>query len=70
MKVLDNIKRTLESIEAKKAPEVIAEEDKFAALYEKYNDIPAEALAAIIADVEAICNPVEAPAEEQEVVEN
>lgn len=70
MKVLDNIKRTLESIEAKKAPEVIAEEDKFAALYEKYNDIPAEALAAIIADVEAICNPVEAPAEEPEMVEN
>lgn len=70
MKVLDNIKRTLESIEAKKAPEVIAEEDRFAALYEKYNEIPADALAAIIADVEAICNPVEAPAEEPEMVEN
>lgn len=52
MKVLDSIKRTMESIEAEKCREMKQEgNEEFAELFEKYKDIPAEKLVEIIKDI-------------------
>ena len=64
MKLLENIKRTLESIEGMRAPKV-EEDAQIAKLLEKYKDIPAETLKAIVADVKADCAAHVEKAEEQ-----
>ena len=56
MKILESLKRTMESIEAKKACKN-EDFDKFAAIKEKYADIDPEKLDAIIADVKEVCAP-------------
>lgn len=71
MRLLESIKKQIESIEAKKNP--IVENEEFVELFEKYKDIPAETLKAIIADVKAVCMPAESEETEEpnkeEVVE-
>lgn len=52
MKVLDSIKRTMESIEADKQDSMKVEDhEEFAELFEKHSDIPKEKLVEIIDDV-------------------
>lgn len=63
MKVLEQLKRTLESLEDLRAQQT-EDDEEFAELFEKYSDIPAEKLKEIIADIKAACvKPVE-PANE------
>lgn len=64
MKVLDSLKRTLESLEATRCRKTEGEEE-FAALFEKHNDIPREKLMEIINDFKAMQH-VDEPAVEAE----
>lgn len=67
MKVLDSIKRTMESIEAEKCREMKQEgNEEFAELFEKYSDIPAEKLTEIIADIKEKLAPVPVAEDEDE----
>lgn len=58
MKVLENLKRTMESIDALKAPKN-EEDNEFAVLFDKYKDIPVDTLKEIIADVKEAVKPEE-----------
>lgn len=69
MNVLDNIRRTMESVEKLRTSQTCEGQDEFVALYEKYKDIPEDKLKEIIADVKSICIPatetVEEPVKEE-----
>ena len=56
MKLLETLKRTMESIESKRSFRN-EDFDEFATIKEKYADIDPEKLDAIIADVKAVCAP-------------
>ena len=44
MNVLDNIRRTMESVEKLRTSQTCEGQDEFVALYEKYKDIPEDKL--------------------------
>lgn len=54
MKILESLKRTIESIEAKKAPKSESE-DGFDIIKAKYTEVPPEVLESIINDVKTEC---------------
>lgn len=64
MKVLDSIKRTMESIEKEKGAEVVAENEEFKDICAKYQDIPEETVISIAKDVKEKLAP--APKTEEE----
>ena len=69
MKILESLKRTMESIESKKAHKVEAE-DEFVDIRKKYTDVPAEVLESIISDVKEACGKKFEENEEPQEIEN